>query len=122
MLDLKTIVPEGWEVVDYRVPGQGDTYLGQDHGGAYSLCTNLHEHAFSPKLIVKRKRWRADQRGIYYFVDSTFCTLGRADDRDSRDNMLYGSGNYFRSQMVAERAAEVMKKSLEEFCILGEKK
>jgi len=122
MLDLKLITPKGWEVVDYRFPREGESYLWSSSGGACSLHLANHGLNHTPALIVQRERWRAEEGGGYWFIDLSFVTQTTVDWRKVIDDRLYESGNYFRSQMVAERAAEVMKKSLEEFCILGEKK
>ena len=56
------------------------------------------------------KRWRAENGGLYYFVDfkTKNCSFSNEtkDDYVSFDNDNYNSGNYFRTEIEAEIIAQ----------------
>ena len=51
------------------------------------------------------KRWRAEEGGIYWFIDSDFTgKVGDLWDRRSTDeNVRYNLGNYFKTKEEAEK-------------------
>ena len=57
------------------------------------------------------KRWRAEEGGIYWFIDSDFTGKVRDlwDRRSTDENVRYNLGNYFKTKEEAEkvRAGEI---------------
>jgi len=51
-----------------------------------------------------KKRWRADKGELYWIVDSYGNIYSEFERRSSRDDYLYRSGNYYKTQQQAERA------------------
>lgn len=59
------------------------------------------------------KRWRAEEGGIYWFIDSDFTGKVRDlwDQRSTDENVRYNLGNYFKTKVEAEK----VKKELDKF-------
>lgn len=57
------------------------------------------------------KRWRAEKKGIYFYVADKGCISDTWEDFDSADNKRYKLGNYFKT----EEEAEKVKKELDKF-------
>lgn len=51
------------------------------------------------------KRWRAEEGGIYWFIDSDFTGKVRDlwDRRSTDENVRYNLGNYFKTKEEAEK-------------------
>ena len=51
------------------------------------------------------KRWRAENGGIYWFIDSDFTGKVRDlwDQRSTDENVRYNLGNYFKTKEEAEK-------------------
>ena len=79
-----------------------------------------NETAFLFKDIVDRinekygipKRWRAEEGGIYWFIDSDFTGKVRDlwDRRSTDENVRYNLGNYFKTKEEAEKVKEELDK------------
>lgn len=68
------------------------------------------------------KRWRAEDDGVYYYIDEHFEVDWFRDNRLPGTNKNYENGNYFQTKHEAEEYAEYMKqKSLEWHEIRGRK-
>ena len=66
------------------------------------------------KQIEDLPRWRAKDGETYYIVTS-FCELvPRREHDDEYDADYYSTGNYFRTEEAASRAAEKIRKILKE--------
>lgn len=61
------------------------------------------------ELLPKKKRWRAENEFIYYYVDSDFHVVNDRDCRDVLDNGRYSCGNYFKTKEEAKIMAEKIK-------------
>ena len=49
------------------------------------------------------KRWRAEKKGIYFYVADKGCISDTWEDFDSADNKRYKLGNYFKTEEEAEK-------------------
>ena len=59
---------------------------------------------------MEKKRWRAESKEIYFFIND-YCEI--TSDNDffcDEDNARYYFGNYFKTEKEAEKYAEYMKK------------
>ena len=70
------------------------------------------------KLINEKygieKKWRAENGGVYFYVNYEFKVSRSADNYYSVDNSLYNAKNYFKTREEAELVAEKFRKILEE--------
>ena len=59
---------------------------------------------------MKKKRWRAESKEIYFFIND-YCEITSDNDffRDE-DDARYYFGNYFETEQEAQEYAEYMKK------------
>jgi len=55
------------------------------------------------RVIVRRKRWRAE-KGEDYWLVWTDCVSSATEDNNETDNSRYTCGNYFRTKEIAEDA------------------
>lgn len=81
-------------------------------GGLFECCIPYdgNEHLLGTKYSPQPKRWRAEEGGIYYFVNAFGEVLDDIDNHMSMSsNDLYDIGNYFRTQEEAEKLAEKFK-------------
>ena len=62
------------------------------------------------KCIYEPKRWRAKKEGCYHFVsfnvEDGFYSLEDKDTHTHINNIIYNSGNYFRTEVEAEIIAQ----------------
>lgn len=58
------------------------------------------------------KRWRAEEGGIYWFIDIDFSGKVRDlwDQRSSDENIRYNLGNYFQTKDEAQKVKEELDK------------
>ena len=58
------------------------------------------------------KRWRAEEGGIYWFIDTDFSGKVRDlwDQRSTDENVRYNLGNYFKTKEEAEKVKEELDK------------
>jgi hypothetical protein len=54
-------------------------------------------------------RWRAKEDGTYFMISASLFVLETTDTRDSIDNDLYKSGNYFKTKEEAKKVLEKIK-------------
>lgn len=64
------------------------------------------------KKYGRPKRWRAEEGGIYWFVDIDFSGKVRDlwDQRSSDENTRYNLGNYFKTKEIAQKVKEELDK------------
>lgn len=64
-----------------------------------------------------KERWRAKNGGIYYSVDmsSSRSVYYSEECSDKIDDRQYKNGNYFQTEEQAQRAADKLKRALNEF-------
>ena len=60
----------------------------------------------------KKKRWRAEEGEIYWFIDTDFSGKVRDlwDQRSTDENVRYNLGNYFKTKEEAEKVKEELDK------------
>ena len=63
---------------------------------------------YEKKKIVK-KRWRAEEDETFYCVTSCGIVLETWETYNEDDNMLFNSGNYFRTKEQAEQVAKEIR-------------
>ena len=58
------------------------------------------------------KRWRAEEGGVYWFIDIDFSGKVRDlwDQRSTDENIRYNLGNYFQTKEEAEEVKEELDK------------
>lgn len=58
------------------------------------------------------KRWRAEEGGIYWFIDTDFSGKVRDlwDQRSADENVRYNLGNYFKTKEEAQKVKEELDK------------
>jgi hypothetical protein len=91
------IIPEGYEIVAYRMPVAGEMILSTVDNRA-SKCVN----SIIPMVILKRKRWRAKKNDSYYFIAHDGDITKWPDNDSEHDDTLHKIGNYFRTREDAE--------------------
>ncbi len=67
------------------------------------------------KYRIKPKRWRAENGGVYYYINSSFKVASCAELYDRVDNIRFDAGNYFRTEEQAKQAIELLKETLTKF-------
>ena len=67
------------------------------------------------KEARKPKRWRAEADGEYWYLSAFIIPETTNDNLLNSDNNLYKCGNYFRSEEEAQQAADLVRKTIEEF-------
>lgn len=100
----ESLVPEGYEVVSYRRPRNGDLVLGPI-GNVISVGKSFKKERC--QLILKKKRWRAEYAGRYEYIDEIGRIKSQADGCSKADVDRYKAGNYFKpGSDEAEKAAK----------------
>ncbi len=61
---------------------------------------------------MNKRRWRAEDKSVYWVLDSTGRIVQLHDTRLPVDNALYDFGNYFKTKKDAEVARKKIKKLL----------
>lgn len=108
--DLNALIPEGWEIDDYRVPEEGETYLAtSDSDVPFAQVRRSTCAPLTSSIILKRKRWRADHGWTYFFIDGNLRAYQSREDSHRTDNRRYEVGNYFRTEGETEAAAEKIR-------------
>ena len=61
---------------------------------------------------MEKKRWRAEEGGIYWFIDIDFSGKVRDlwDQRSTDKNVRYNLGNYFKTLEEAEKVKAELDK------------
>lgn len=77
----------------------------------YCLPYEGNEHLLGTTDIPQPKRWRAEENGIYYFINAFGDVRDDIDNRNS-SNDLYNIGNYFRTEEEARDMADKFKAML----------
>lgn len=62
----------------------------------------------------KPKRWRAEDRAIYFYINTFGEILVDVEAHDTKGEELYKCGNYFQTRKQAEKARELQKKAYQE--------
>ena len=88
--------PEGYEYTgEYRRSSEGELFL--DDGMV------LAGQSVAPWLILRKKRWRANNELRYYcYVENNGDIFTIEDYQDYLDNSRYEKGNYFRTKEEAK--------------------
>ena len=63
---------------------------------------------------IKKERWRAEEGNSYYCLNSILFVTN-PDHLYEFDDIRYSIGNYFQTEEQAQRAADLLQKSLAEF-------
>ena len=58
------------------------------------------------------KRWRANKKGVYWFVDDAGGIMSLSEINSYYDNFRYYFHNYFRTQEEAETYAHVLESEM----------
>lgn len=107
------LVPEGYEAVaiSYTVK-PSEVYLNGSDWEPVEYTGSVDWELDWPVLILeKKKRWRADIGGIYYFVSSIGKVIGIEDHRGYVENERFEVHNYYKTKEEAEQAAERVRKA-----------
>lgn len=64
---------------------------------------------------TKQNWWRAGYEGQYWFIGENYTICSERDYKWDDANMRYNMGNYFRTEELAQQAAETVKRTLEQF-------
>ena len=67
------------------------------------------------KEARKSKRWRTQTGEIYWYIDGALDVRHDKEDYLSTDKKRYARGNYFRTEELAQRAAEAVCEALAKF-------
>lgn len=78
------------------------------------LAENGYEYD-PEKKEVRKKRWRAESREPYYYVNASGRICFYKENNDSIDQSLYDAGNYFRTREIAELAAKEIKEVFQKY-------
>lgn len=102
-------LPEEYEYTgEYREPIQGESFM-DSFGKVHTI--RLYE-ALPPKLIIRKKRWRARDGDIYWTVSS--CVGKKVNSYIEaglcHDNHYWKMGNYFKT---SEEALDARDKIVE---------
>lgn len=63
----------------------------------------------------KPKRWRAELGDTFYCLRSSFSVCDQYENEDEDCDQAWANYNYFRTESLAQQAAEAVKKTLDEF-------
>ena len=84
------------------MPEAGEAYLSPSTN-AVQICTGgVHR----PRLVVRRKRWRAEKGKPYYFAYNLRVATEDLDVGHAIDDAIWISGNYWKTREEAERFSE----------------
>lgn len=64
---------------------------------------------------LKPKRWRAEVGNSYFCISTSFDVIADIENYDCFDNKRYSFGNYFQTKEQAEKARELVIKTLTQF-------
>ena len=107
-----TITGSAGEIRDWQGVHRIDLAGIQDKN---SGLLNL-ERSFMPEqvefVVEEPKRWRAEERGYFYYIDAYTHVSCRPDNHGEFTTDLYRLGNYFRTRTEAEAAAEEIRAML----------
>lgn len=67
------------------------------------------------KKRVEKIRWRAEEGGGYYSIDTDIEVWKYFEDNDTCDNKLYNALNYFHTKEQAEEVAKRIKEVLRKY-------
>lgn len=65
--------------------------------------------------MKKIKRWRAEDVGLYYYINSNNILMRGNDNDYTYDAARFNSGNYFRTSAQCEEFAKRVKKLAMEY-------
>lgn len=88
--------------------------------GDVNLCTDKEKTLIEEKVKAinekygKPKRWRAEDRAIYFYINTFGEILVDVEAHDTKGEELYKCGNYFQTRKQAEKARELQKKAYQE--------
>lgn len=91
-----------------------DLYINSEND-CFTIKNNLIEsleiflQEFNEKYGTA-KRWRAEKKGIYFYVADKGCISDTWEDFDSADNKRYKLGNYFKTEEEAQKVKEELDK------------
>jgi hypothetical protein len=107
-------VEEGWRSLDEVFPTSrivlyADGSIHTTHSPSNSY--NSLPIAWRPIVPPKEKRWRAEYRGAFWYVDITGEVAAMSEEGLHINRVLYSIANYFRTREEAEASnkAKVMR-------------
>ena len=103
---------KSYEVVDYRKPYGGETYLSANSN--VLMCTS--DEGSHGRPILKPIKWRAEEGELFYYVttDSVTQVLKALDAGMTLSNGCYELGNYYSSEAEAQVVADKINKIFDE--------
>lgn len=66
-------------------------------------------------IILRKKRWRAEDLGMYWDIDRNGVPLEFTENGDCSDDASFDAFNYFQTKALAQQASELITKTLKEF-------
>lgn len=112
----ESLIPEGYEVVGFRVPKDEELVLQLIDGGRKGAA--CYDAVGLPCLILKKIRWRAEKGGEYWLTtNNSNLETGQLDVISDIELGVLGNersyqlGNYYQTKEEAEQAAERVKKA-----------
>jgi len=104
--------PKGYEYTgEYRQPKIGEWFIDPNDMKATRTSSGYH----LPRLILRKKRFRADYAHCYYFVGETGKVLKDYDNRRATDAARHAIGNHFETEAEAQKPADKLKEFLMQF-------
>ena len=105
--NTKLMLKVGRQIDEYIICTEAN-YKGV---GEYDLITNEEKKYIENFINLVnekygiRKRWRAEEGGIYWFIDIDFSGEVRElwDQRSTDENTRYNLGNYFKTKEMAQK-------------------
>lgn len=111
VIDLeKSVPPEGYEFSgEFRIAREEEYYLSS----SLEVIRAGYTDTMALYPILRKKRWRAEDHGMYWYVDTdTDMVVEGLDNRTHRATSHYCMGNYFKEQ---DEAVKYLKKIREVF-------
>ena len=103
---------EGYEYTgEYRGVEEGEYFLPYTRMVAEKYEYSAHG-IFGNALILRPKRWRAEEGGEYYSFTDDLKIADCIDDYNEFDYSLYKSGNYFQTKEQCQQAIDKIKEVL----------
>lgn len=109
---LKRDIPGAKAGTDVKVVAGNKCYviLNRENGETLSFCPKEEHDMWVEESVPKR--WRAENKEKYYYINETGFVDWHADVQDENDNRDFEFGNYFSTESEARVAALKVKELL----------
>jgi len=105
-VEIELDLPDGWDVVGYREPVEGEYYL------VHNTVEQADEDQIGKAFILRKARWRAELFSAYYQVlmsDSSDAEVAKyVEENRGFDENAWNFGNYFKTKEEAQKVCDAV--------------